>query len=106
MHQVKNNEMSREEQIKAMRQRTFILEREGCCWSDDDRRQLQNLFEQGVGVTEIALTLRRSENAVVQQFRVLNLYKKVRNNKKATTNGDCSGEKCCNKCSHYPKTQK
>ena len=94
------------EQIKAMRQRTISLKHEGCYWSDDDRRQLQNLFEQGVGITKIALTLERSETAVFQQLRALNLYVKIRSSQKIGINDGCLCWKCHKECSNHQTQEK
>lgn len=40
--------------VKAMRKRTTRLEREGDYWSEEERRQLTSMFEEGYGLTEIS----------------------------------------------------
>lgn len=60
--------------VKAMRKRTTRLEREGDYWSEEERRQLTSMFEEGYGLTEISIYLQRTEPAVMQQAEKLDLY--------------------------------
>ncbi len=60
--------------IKNMRSRTTRLDREGDYWSDDEKRQLQEMFADGVGITEMAIRLQRTEPAVTQQIEKMDLY--------------------------------
>ena len=69
--------MSQEEIRKAtqnMRNRTAKLERAGDYWSEDEKTQLRELFEYGVGLSEIAIRLQRTEPAVSQQTEKMDLY--------------------------------
>lgn len=59
---------------KNMRSRTMRLEHEGDYWGDDEKRQLQEMFEDGVGITEMAIRLQRTEPAVNQQIEKMDLY--------------------------------
>lgn len=44
------------------------LDNDGLYWSEEDRKTLVNAFESGIGVSEAALLLKRSEPAVMQQM--------------------------------------
>lgn len=57
-----------EQDIIAMRTLGAGLEKDGLMWSDEDKRDLAELFHNGVGLTKIALQMKRSEPAVVQQL--------------------------------------
>lgn len=81
MSKTANHEMSRAELIQGMRQRTIIMEREGEYWTEDERRRLKELFKRNNDLTDIALALRRTEMAVVQQIQSLGLFEKVRRHK-------------------------
>lgn len=54
--------------VIAMRTAGEGLSRQGEYWSDKERKRLKELFDGGVGITEIALQLQRAETAVVQQL--------------------------------------
>lgn len=59
---------------KNLRNRTTRLEREGDYWSDNEREQLTELFVEGVGISEMAIELQRTEPAVFQQIEKMDLY--------------------------------
>lgn len=65
------------ESIKLMRSRTGQLDREGNYWSEDEHRQLERLFWKGVGISEIAVLLQRTEMAVMQQIDKMGLYREL-----------------------------
>ena len=58
------NERGLEEAIKNMRNRGIRLDREGDIWSQDEKDRLEELFYEGVGISEIAIRLQRTEPAV------------------------------------------
>ncbi len=62
--------------IKNMRNRTVRLEREGDYWKDDEKDQLISLFYDGIGLSEIAVILQRTEPAIIQQAEKLDLYQR------------------------------
>lgn len=70
------NEDNRTKSIQNMRNRTIKLEREGDYWTDDEKEQLTSLFNEGNGITDIALCLQRTEPAVMQQVEKLDLYQR------------------------------
>ncbi|MCD8354674.1 MAG: hypothetical protein LUC47_10240 [Clostridiales bacterium] len=61
------------ESIKLMRSRTGQLDREGNYWSEDEHRHLEHLFWKGVGISEMAVLLQRTEMAVMQQIDKMGL---------------------------------
>jgi len=63
-------------EIKMLRNRTQRLEREGEFWRNDERELLTQLFSEGVGISEIAIRLQRSEPAIFQQIEKLDLYQR------------------------------
>ena len=89
--------------IKSMRQRTTRLDREGDYWTDEEKRQLRILFDQGIGISEMAVRLQRSEPAIYQQIEKMDLYgrkakpkrKKKQNSPRCLCNRcKCSGNTC------------
>ena len=65
--------------VQALRQGLIRPEREGEYWTDDEREKLRRCFDEGMGITETALVLRRSEHAVVQQIEKQDLYERKNN---------------------------
>lgn len=68
-----------EQTIIIMRNRTKRLDREGDYWSDDEREQLQAMFSEGIGISEIAVRLQRTEPAIFQQIEKMDLYDRKNN---------------------------
>lgn len=62
--------------VKNMRNRTTKLEREGDYWEDHEKDTLRRLFADGMGVTNIAILLQRTEPAVFQQIEKMDLYRR------------------------------
>ena len=62
------------EAVINMRRSPALLERRGEYWSNEDKEKVDNLFNQGVGITEIAMILQRSESAIMQQIEKQDLY--------------------------------
>lgn len=65
--------------IKNMRRRTIHLDREGVYWNKYDLEQLVMMFNEGYGVSEIAVALQRTEWAVIQQAEKMDLYGRKEN---------------------------
>jgi len=63
-----------DESVKSMRKRTVRLDRQGDYWTDDEKQQLVNKFNEGDGITHIALQLQRTEPAIFQMIEKLDLY--------------------------------
>lgn len=62
------------EAVRTVRHSPALLERRGEYWSNEDKEKVDNLFNQGVGITEIAMILQRSETAIMQQIEKQDLY--------------------------------
>ena len=63
-----------EDSVKNMRKRTVRLDRQGDYWTEEEKQQLITMFNEGVGLTEIALRLQRSEPAIFQMIEKMDLY--------------------------------
>ena len=50
------------------------MDREGQYWTEEERLCLQQLFDDGTGLTAIALLLQRTEMAVIQQAMSMDLF--------------------------------
>ena len=90
-----------QESVRSMRNQTLRADRAGDYWTDDEKNRLRILFDSGVGITEIALELGRTEPAVYQQIEKMDLYgrkqkpQRQRNGKKPP---DC----LCGRCGNDP----
>lgn len=65
-----------------MRNRTVRLDREGDYWTEDEKNQLIAMFNQGMGITEISITLQRTEPAIIQMIEKLDLYNRKENHQR------------------------
>lgn len=65
--------LNTKEQIKALRNRTTRPERDNAYWTPTECDLLRAMFAEGSGITEIALSLMRSETAVMQQILKMDL---------------------------------
>lgn len=68
------NEQDYTNTVKNMRKSAMRLERQGDYWSEEDKENLSKIFSEGVGITEMAVVLQRSETAIIQQIEKMNLY--------------------------------
>lgn len=75
---MKNEEVF-QESVRSMRNQTLRADRAGDYWTDDEKNRLKTLFDSGVGITEIALELGRTEPAVYQQIEKMDLYGRKQN---------------------------
>ena len=89
--------LTENEQIIAIRQQLVSNERHRVYWTEYEKQQLREMFASGIGITQMALLLQRSEMAIVNQLNALGLFKKCRAPKK--TKKEC----LCPQCSHYGK---
>ena len=67
------------EMLQAMRLRTVSLKRDGEYWTEEEKRQLQDMFEAGYGISTISYNLQRSEAAICQQIEKQDLYRRKEN---------------------------
>ena len=69
-----------EESVKNMRNRTVRLDRGGDYWTAEEKEALVQKFNEGEGITAMALDLQRTESAVIQQIEVLDLFGRKKKN--------------------------
>lgn len=69
-----------EESVKNMRNRTVRLDREGDYWTAEEREILVQKFQEGEGITAMALQLQRTESAIIQQIEALDLFGRKKKN--------------------------
>lgn len=89
---------SKREQIKALRQRSIPLKGSRDYWTDAERQQLERMYCEGDGISEIALTFGRSETAIQNQIKALGLHQRIRAPRQEKA-------RCCPKCPHYPECE-
>ena len=70
-----NSNVDNKVAVKNLRNRTIRLDREGDYWTDEEIEELHNMFYDGAGITEIAMTLQRTEPAIFQQINKCDLYR-------------------------------
>ena len=64
------------ESVKNMRNRTVRLDREGDYWTAEEKEALIQKFNEGEGITAIAIRLQRTEPAIMQQIEKMDLYRR------------------------------
>ena len=62
------------EAVRTVRHSPASLERRGECWSEEDKEKLSEMFNDDIGITEIAVILKRLETAIMQQIEKQDLY--------------------------------
>ena len=60
--------------LKALREGTIPSERSREYWTDEEKEELRQYFMDGEGISQIAIALQRSENAIVQQLIALKWF--------------------------------
>lgn len=68
--------------IRRHRNGTIRFDHEGEFWRDDEKRSVVLMFEDGYGISEIAVAVGRSEPAVMQQIEKMDLYQRALNPKR------------------------
>lgn len=99
------NEEAFQESVRSMRNQTLRADRAGDYWTDDEKNRLRILFDSGVGITEIALELGRTEPAVYQQIEKLDLYGRKQNPQRQRSGKkppDCLCGRCGNDSTSCP----
>ena len=69
-------------------------------WSDEEREKLSQKFNEGAGISEIAVALHRSEPAIMQQIEKLDLFDRKENprRQRVTRQLNC----LCGRCGNDP----
>lgn len=70
------------EMIRRHRNGTIRFDREGEFWRDDEKLKVKMMFEEGYGISEIAIDVGRTEPAVMQQIEKMDLYQRAQNPKR------------------------
>lgn len=90
--------MTDTEKVKALRNGTAGKKRG--YWKEEERNLLTKMFNEQVGITEMAVTFGRTEKAIMKQLDELKLYERVR-----AANKPKDGCKCP-ECSRYEECNK
>lgn len=69
-----------EESVKSMRNRTIRLDRHGDYWAAEEKEKLVRKFNEGEGITAMALEFQRTESAIIQQIETMDLYGRKKKN--------------------------
>ena len=89
------------ETIRSLRNRGGRLEHEGDCWTQEEKERLSEMFSEGIGISETAIRLQRTEPAVIQQIEKLDLYRRKdwpKRKKGVKKDPSC----CCSSCEADP----
>ena len=68
-------------------------------WKNEERQQLEDMYYDGFGISEMALSFNRSECAIYNQLEVMGLFRKSRRKREKST--ECKCPKC--NCPDCPK---
>lgn len=68
-----DNESEYQKLMQAIREGYLIPERSGEYWSKEEREELAALYQEGTGLSSIAIALQRTEMAIFQQLLALGL---------------------------------
>ena len=93
-----NNE---KELLIALRNGVIPSERSGEYWSQEEKETLNRLFWNGTGISDIALSLQRSENAVIQQLIVQKMLTPPGATRSKSRMGRNKCPRCNTSCSNY-----
>ena len=95
---------TKQDELIALRTGVKLAERSGEYWSKEDIQLLKRLYcQDGIGISEIALLLKRSEGAVCQQLTKMGLLtpqgRHRTRKKKADETTELAGRCLCPHCS-------
>lgn len=93
------------ELLKALRNGQLPSERSKEYWSEEEREEVKRRFLAGEGISQIAIALQRSENAVIQQLIAMGLLTppgKHRNRKPKNLRCQCPSARE-NGCKYYER---
>ena len=89
------NKMNNERKLLiALREGAIPSERSGEYWSKEEKEKMKRMFWNGDGISDIALSLQRSENAVIQQL----IVQKMLTPPGAARGRNCMGRNKCPRC--------
>lgn len=93
MPNTNHNEADPKELNKAIRSGKLTPAHDGRYWSNDEKYQLRQLFQEGEDISEISRALQRSERAIVQQLSSLKLFESP-NKRNKNRAAKCLCDKC------------
>lgn len=102
-----NEIKTQQELLLAIRTGEIQPERSTAYWTPEERAELQRLYRDGQGISEIALLLQRSESAVFQQLLAMGMLAgqgkpRQRNPRQIK----CQCPKCLEwECPHYDREE-
>ena len=87
-----------QQSLRELRSHRKLPDREGEYWSDEERENPSRKFNEGAGISEIAVALHRSEPAIMQQK--LDLFDRKENprRQRAARHLNC----LCGRCGNDP----
>lgn len=83
------------EQIIALRTGKSSADKHRGYWSDEDKQLFTKMYDEGIGISEMAAFFCRTEDAIFNQIRSMGLRKRTRAPK--ADRAECK----CSQCSHY-----
>ena len=89
-----------QQSLRELRSHRKLPDREREYWSDEEREKLSQKFNEGTGISEIAVALHRSEPAIMQQIEKLDLFDRKENprRQRAARQAGC----LCGRCGNDP----
>ena len=95
------SEKAFQESVRSMRHQTLRADHTGDYWMDYEKKRLKVRFDSGIGITEIALELGRTEPAVYQRIEKMDLYGRKQNPQRQR-NGKKLPDCLCGRCGNNP----
>lgn len=84
-----------EDHIASIRRGETKLERAGKYWTEEEREQLQKLYEMGEDLTDLMLQFQRYENAILEQLKSLHMLAPTQTPRlRGPDNPRCKCKKC------------
>ena len=87
--------MDLHEQIKEMRRNSSFSQHNKDYWSEKNDKDLGRMYDEGYGISEIAVEMGRTENSIAKRIKDLKLDEKRYNTKpKKSKPAECLCDKC------------
>ena len=79
---------------KVLALRESIPEKQSSAWTKDEKKQLAEMFYDGVGITEMAIFFERSEPAIINMLDDMKMYVKKQRRRVAGISSACKCPEC------------
>lgn len=86
--------LNHQELLKSYRSVQMTPARNGEYWKEEERELLKKRYQEGIGISEIALELQRSESGVFQQLFYLNVIRTPGERRPRCKEAECRCGKC------------